>query len=223
MQVKSCEDIRIYLKAIPEYFCKDLIAKFRKGADHGQVIAGHVSAEGVSEYRNQEFLTAKDLHLADHADWSFVNADLHTQFILPCLKDYLQNYMYVLPTSVVDPGSCIMSLYEKNKGHFAPHKDSMGGLQSTRSLTIICYLNDVYHGGETRFFNQNFSVMPRTGSIAIFPSNFIYGHKGCPPVSNDKYITVSFAAVDVGDESLYARFKTDEARALQDMVKGVKL
>ena len=53
------------------------------------------------------------------------------------------------------------------------------------------------------FVNQDFRVTPARGSIAIFPSNFVYSHIGEVPKSGDKYITVSFASVDVGDKNKY--------------------
>jgi hypothetical protein len=97
----------------------------------------------------------------------------------------------------VDPESCILSLYEQNKGKFLPHQDAIG-YGDGRSLTVICYLNTVLNGGSTHFFNQDFRVGAVRGSIAIFPSNFVYAHEGEVRTSGDKYIAVSFANVDIG-------------------------
>jgi hypothetical protein len=195
------QDISVYLGVIPNRFCDKLIREFHKGFAFGEVIEGHVSAEGVDEYRSDNFLRSKDVHLYDHERWDDMNIELHSEYILPCLDNYLSDYQYVLREhSEVDPKSCIMSLYERDKGFFCPHQDSIGGLVPQRSLTIICYLNDVLYGGSTHFFNQKYRISPGVGNIAIFPSNFIYGHIGEPPKSGDKYITVSFASIDVGDE-----------------------
>lgn len=194
------DNISIYLNAIPASFCDKLIREFHAGFALKEVIDGHVSGEGVDEYRSDDLLVAKDIHLYDHERWDKYNVELHKKFILPVLSDYLKDYKYVLTEeSEVDPRSCIMSLYEKDRGHFCPHQDSVSGLTPQRSLTVICYLNTVVSGGTTYFFNQDYRVSPHVGSIAIFPSNFIYGHIGEKPLSGDKYITVSFCSVDIGD------------------------
>jgi hypothetical protein len=195
-------DIAVYANAIDDRFCDRLIREFHKGFALGEVIDGFVSNEEHDEYRSDEFLVAKDLHLYDHERWDDLSSRLHRLYILPVLRDYLADYQHVIgENSEVDPKSCIMSLYEKDRGHFSPHQDAVGGLVPQRSLTIICYLNDVSLGGETRFFNQGFSVSPVRGSILVFPSNFVYGHIGEMPRSNDKYITVSFSSVDLGISS----------------------
>lgn len=192
-------DIAIYPSALPARFCDKLIRQFHAGFTLGEVIDGHVSAEGVEAYRSDDFLVAKDLHLADHVRWDKLNVELHQEYVLPVLKDYLSSYEYVLADETgVDPRSCIMSLYERDRGHFCPHQDHLPGVD--RSVTIICYLNTVACGGETYFFNQDYKVSPAVGTVLMFPSNFVYGHVGNMPESGDKYITVSFASVDVGDE-----------------------
>ena len=192
------QDISLYLNAIPDQFCERLIREFHKGFTLGEVVDGHVSHDS-SDYRSDKFLKAKDIHMVDHERWDLYNAKLHRDFILPVLRDYLSSYKYVLAeSSKLDPTSCIMSLYEKDEGFFCPHQDFLP--ESDRSLTIICYLNTVDYGGATRFFNQDFNISPLRGSIAVFPSNFVYGHVGERPISGDKYITVSFASVDLGDE-----------------------
>ena len=201
-------DIALYLNAIPDEFCEKLIREFHKGFALKEVISGVVSAEGVGEYRSDDLLVAKDIHLYDHARWDGMNHDLHKKYLIPVLKNYLSDYKYILKTeSEIDPRSCIISLYEKNKGHFCPHQDALGGLEKQRSLTVICYLNTVYNGGCTHFFNQDYRVSPIRGSVVVFPSNFVYSHIGEKPVSGDKYITVSFVSVDVGDDSKLEHYK----------------
>jgi len=198
---KIVDDLSIYANAVPEYFCRDLVAKFEHGRRFGEVIDGFVSGDGVDSYKSGQFLTSEDVHMVEHERWDRARFDLHKLYILPVLQDYLSRYKHVsLAESRLDSASCIVSRYAKGEGHFAPHQDSIGGLSPQRSLTVICYLNSVYEGGDTFFFNQEFAVQPRLGSVLVFPSNFVYGHEGRPPISNDKYITVSFANVEVGNE-----------------------
>lgn len=211
------DDIALYIGAIPADFCDKVIREFHKGFALKEVIEGVVSAEGAEAYRSDDFLVAKDIHLSDHERWDRINCMLHTDYILPALSDYLKDYKYVVyGESQVYPRTCILSLYPKDKGHFCPHQDSIGGLNPQRSLTVLCYFNTVINGGCTNFFNQNFRVSPGVGNIVIFPSNFVYGHIGEPPLSGDKYISVSFASVDVGDENKIKHYMSNDKQLQEE-------
>lgn len=106
----------------------------------------------------------------------------------------------------------LMQKYNKNEGKYIYHTDSAIDIHESifnitktlsitnqnieifckekikhRILTFIFYLNDVNEGGETEFF-QLYRVRPKKGSLLIFPALSVYTHKGCIPISNDKYI-----------------------------------
>jgi len=201
MKKDKVGDIAVYSQVIDLEFCNALIREFHVGAGRGEVIEGVVSGEGVVSYRSDKLLVSKDIHFYDHERWDEANVDLHEKYLLPVVKDYLKDYKFVLEEETrIDPRSCIMSLYEKGRGQFCPHQDSVGGLTPQRSITVIAYLNTVDLGGCTEFFNQDCLVRPEIGSVLVFPSNFVYAHKGNVPISGDKYITVSFVSVDVGTE-----------------------
>lgn len=61
-----------------------------------------------------------------------------------------------------------------------------------RVLLFMFYLNDVEEGGETDFYYQNRSIKPKAGRMVIAPGYFTHTHRGCMPVSNDKYILTSW-------------------------------
>lgn len=59
---------------------------------------------------------------------------------------------------------------------------------SKRIATYVVYLNDVVEGGETEFLYQRKRVVPREGSIVIFPAAYTHTHRGNPPLRGVKYI-----------------------------------
>lgn len=61
-----------------------------------------------------------------------------------------------------------------------------------RNLLFMYYLNDVDEGGTTDFIYQNKSIQPQTGRMVIAPAYFTHTHRGCMPISNDKYILTSW-------------------------------
>ncbi len=63
--------------------------------------------------------------------------------------------------------------YEK-AGHLPEHSDH--GI-SSRTLSVVMYLNDDYIGGEISFTSVGVTIKPEAGSIIFFPSNFVFTHE----------------------------------------------
>lgn len=80
----------------------------------------------------------------------------------------------------------------------APHNEPLH-----RSLLFMFYLNDVDDGGQTEFFHQQRAVQPRAGRMVIAPAYFTHAHRGCTPISGDKYILTSWVLLQRA-EQLYA-------------------
>lgn len=71
-----------------------------------------------------------------------------------------------------------------------------------RSLLFMFYLNDVAEGGQTEFYYQNKAIKPKAGRMVVAPAYFTHTHRGCTPVSNDKYILTSWVLLNRA-ETLY--------------------
>jgi hypothetical protein len=67
-----------------------------------------------------------------------------------------------------------------------------------RTLLFMFYLNDVAEGGTTDFYYQQRSIQPKQGRMVIAPGYFTHTHRGCTPVSNDKYILTSWILSNPG-------------------------
>tara|TARA_Y100000114_G_scaffold91117_1_gene84594 strand:+ start:235 stop:765 length:531 start_codon:yes stop_codon:yes gene_type:complete len=57
-----------------------------------------------------------------------------------------------------------------------------------RIISSITYLNDNFEGGETEFYDQ--FIIPKSGQTLIFPSSFVFPHRGLPIKSGVKKIIV---------------------------------
>ncbi|CAK7994714.1 Oxoglutarate/iron-dependent dioxygenase [uncultured virus] len=85
---------------------------------------------------------------------------------------------------------------------FHLHSDNWSMQSASRQVSVIIYLNDVAEGGETDFEKLGVKVSPKRGRLLMFPSFYLYMHKGCEPISNDKYIIVCWCHFD-GDGHSY--------------------
>jgi hypothetical protein len=73
--------------------------------------------------------------------------------------------------------------------HYVPHHDTGPGLDH-RYLSIVCYLNDDFAGGQTSFPGLDYSVTPEAGKAIVFPSNYLHGSE--PITSGEKFVIVSW-------------------------------
>jgi len=112
------------------------------------------------------------------------------------LKKHYMEYIETIPSlqSINLVGEVWrIAKYNRREGFFNWHVDNTPSNKG-RLLSAIFYLNDVEEGGQTLFeLDQKIKdVKPVKGRLLIFPSLFCYKHKGSIPLSNDKYILITF-------------------------------
>jgi prolyl 4-hydroxylase len=88
---------------------------------------------------------------------------------------------------------------QEYKAHFDFFSSSSKAAKNNRISTIIMYLNDVEHGGETFFPKLNFSVSPRKGMAVYFEYfynnkniNELTLHGGAPVITGEKWVATQW-------------------------------
>lgn len=90
--------------------------------------------------------------------------------------------------------------------YFKTHVDH--GPFNCYTTSLVVYLNDDYEGGEIEWNRFGIKVKPTAGSIAVFPSNFIYEHESHLITSGMKYAVVimsDYNSLNHGAQSGQAR------------------
>lgn len=78
--------------------------------------------------------------------------------------------------------------YKKEEAFFQWHCEVTGAFNSHRILAFMTYLNDVKKGGETEFLYQKIKIKPQKGLTLIWPTNWMFTHRGITSFTEDKYI-----------------------------------
>jgi len=78
---------------------------------------------------------------------------------------------------------------EENEA-FDTHVDVQDYETARRFLAFMWYLNDVEAGGQTEFIDL--TVVPKRGTLIIFPPMWMFPHRGLEPNSNSKYILSTY-------------------------------
>ncbi|AXN41587.1 2OG-Fe(II) oxygenase [Peribacillus butanolivorans] len=88
---------------------------------------------------------------------------------------------------------------QEYKAHFDFFTSSSKATKNNRISTIIMYLNDVEHGGETFFPKLNLSVSPRKGMAVYFEYfytdknvNELTLHGGAPVITGEKWVATQW-------------------------------
>ena len=82
--------------------------------------------------------------------------------------------------------------YLRSDGWYGRHFDA--GPPNRRVISSVLYLNTLNEGGETYFHDFDISVKPKAGSMVVFPSNYAYAHSAKSPISEDKFVAVTWFA-----------------------------
>jgi hypothetical protein len=75
------------------------------------------------------------------------------------------------------------------------HSDVTNKDSAKRFVSMVCYLNDDFKGGETTVPNFNYKSKVSTGAVMMFPTTWSYLHKGNPIKSGSgspKYVLGTF-------------------------------
>ncbi len=110
-----------------------------------------------------------------------------------CLRDYRAQWPFLagfVPKLHVGPFN--MQRYEEG-GHFSGvHSEKTSFSKLHRLLVWMTYLNTADDGGETEFVLYGLKVKPASGKTLIWPAEWTHAHRGCPVLSDEKYIVTGW-------------------------------
>lgn len=104
--------------------------------------------------------------------------------------DYIDRHQ--LAMSVLDPFEISplfnMQRYNPEEGFLGWHCERASSNYSNRLLAWMVYLNTVTDRGETEFYYQHHFEPAVEGKLVIWPSDWMYLHRGIPSLTQSKYV-----------------------------------
>lgn len=179
--------IRVYQNALPKDVCEEIIRRYEASPQkyRGIVKDPHGRSKVNPKHKNNE-----EVVISRRKDWQDIHEVLHTS-----LFHNFKKYTKDMPVRLGEFGysGFYMKKYANDGKEFYDwHCDGGSFGVCRRFMTAIWYLNGVEEGGETEFKYYDKPVKPKEGQLLFFPSEFMYEHKGNPPITNPKYIIVTF-------------------------------
>jgi predicted 2-oxoglutarate/Fe(II)-dependent dioxygenase YbiX len=92
-------------------------------------------------------------------------------------------------------------------GHYVPHVDAEAPLRDEelglelwektldRDLSVVCFLNDDFAGGELQFPDLGLVIPPQAGTLVCFPADHHYLHGVQPVTAGHRYTLVTWLRV----------------------------
>ena len=198
-------DKYVYIKenVLSKEICNKIIKLFEE--DTTNQYAGRV-AGGIMQ---------KDIKNTIDYNRPFCDDNKHWGKIVPLLKyetaHHLQEYLNIIEKHIQTADNtfqnytdkiyelldiALLHKYEKGEGVYSTHTDDTIREGLERRMVFLFYLNDVEEGGETIVLKTH-KIKPEAGKLLVFPASWAFPHKGCVPLSNDKYVVSIWAYVRI--------------------------
>ncbi|MGI5310527.1 2OG-Fe(II) oxygenase [Rheinheimera sp. WS51] len=126
-----------------------------------------------------------------------ITQDNYAQFGAPKAADFMRTLYRLGP---IQAQKYQAGLGNYNYWHSEVYPQQGGTEPLHRTLLFMFYLNDVTEGGQTEFYYQKKSIKPKAGRMVIAPAYFTHTHRGCIPISNDKYILTSWILFNTAEQ-----------------------
>ena len=188
--------INLYENAIPKEVCNEIIErletllsdkedpKYKWSTSFVNEYQAVSSARSCADFKYGESNKDPESEKGKEAQSLY---DLVDNAVKVCLGDYESTWL--LKMNYFEVFNFVK--YEGGE-YFKIHADD--GPYSSYTISLVVYLNDDYDGGEIEWNRFGLKVKPSAGSIAIFPSTFIYEHASHDIKDGTKYAVVIMTA-----------------------------
>tara|TARA_B110000503_G_C6999305_1_gene350818 strand:- start:247 stop:837 length:591 start_codon:yes stop_codon:yes gene_type:complete len=183
--------------AIRLELCQSFIQTFEASNEKQPgVLYGPEGASSISGKKSTD-ITFTPQYLS-HPQWGPLLSHL-----LPAIEKGKQDYVqrHDLAMSKMDPFEISshfnIQRYEPGEGFFSWHCERATVKYSKRVLVWMLYLNTVTDRGETEFYYQHHFEPATAGKLVIWPSDWMYLHRGVASLTQSKYILTGwFTQID---------------------------
>lgn len=176
---------------IDETVCDGLINYHRESPDKGSGLVGVVGGQNdlqVSSSRKVSTDVSASIHDEDDRIRSY-----KTQ-LFTGLDNYKERYPALKGNiwfwGVAEPFN--IQHYEPNQGYLSWHCERAQPKSNNRLLVFMTYLNDVSDGGQTEWEYLGLSVAPVKGLTIIWPTDWMYLHRGVTSQTQKKTIATGW-------------------------------
>jgi hypothetical protein len=184
--------IEVYPNTYEKEYCEEIIKHF------------NVMARNKVTYNQNNLEVNQDNRIV--FDWAHTQSQYHYDYNLcdyfykklhdTYTEQYMEKYQMLKQSEQHSPKGMSIQKSLPHQGYHAWHAEAADIGSSSRVMNYMLYLNDVEEGGETEFLYQGVKLKPTAGSLVIFPTSYMYPHRGNPIYKGEKYIITGWYTYD---------------------------
>lgn len=168
--------------------CDKIIDYYETSAEK---FAGHCQTNFGEKIVDKSFKDCTEANLQNNENLCRKYVDL----LQECCREYIKKYPFCdhySPWKIREQIN--IQKYEPGQAFHHYHTERVGpnGIQATRHLVFMTYLNDIQVGGETEFPQQNIFIRSKKGLTVIWPADWTHTHRGIPAPMETKYIVTGW-------------------------------
>lgn len=181
--------IGIYKDVLPLEFCNTIIDTFDYYQNTNSVWDdGHQFANSVAGRFNWSLDVQ---HMAPNIKWDRPERYLN-DILYDCLDEYVDVYGHLKTNKFYSLTQKVQKTPAGGGYHVWHDENTDGGEHSSRKMVWMAYLNDNFEGGETEFLYYTRRIIPKTGTLLIWPAGLTHAHRGGLVLSNCKYVVTGW-------------------------------
>jgi len=199
MNKEFFEHIALYHDVYPQGYCQHLISEFDRLESAGAG-SNRQQSEGALKHAkddHQIFVNIRNHNMLPFQDKN--TADLFFDGLQQCYDDYTAKYSVLKDNGNIRATHMKMQRTGPGGGYHVWHAEQGPGLQVSRVLTYMLYLNSIVpeDGAETEFLYQKKRFSPTENTMVLWPAAYTHAHRGNPVLgANHKYIVTGWFYYD---------------------------
>jgi predicted 2-oxoglutarate/Fe(II)-dependent dioxygenase YbiX len=177
--------VHVFDNILPSHFCEEIIYEYKNSGDWSDALVGGGVVSKESRNCNQILISEHEIISKNEEIRRSIDDRLHK-----CVMGSVEKYQQEHPLFNIDIDTGYQ-LLRYNEGEFyTQHTDSFKEQQ--RSVSCSIQLNEDYEGGELALFDREIVIRTATGSVIMFPSNFMYPHEIMPVMKGTRYSIITW-------------------------------
>lgn len=179
------EFVKVFDDAIPLDLCDKIIEEYRDDDNwQAALVGGGIVNDAVRRVNSIQM---------DDPSVIYKNFDTRQRLNFEMNESIfyaIQKFRKIAPSMNAEANSGY-GLLRYNEGDFyREHTDSF--INHPRHVSCSFHLNDDYEGGEFAFFNREFKIKAKKGSLVMFPSNFMFPHEILTVTKGTRYSIITW-------------------------------
>ena len=111
---------------------------------------------------------------------------------MSCFNQYIHKYGHLATAAAMYSTTQKVQKTPAGGGYHVWHDENTTMSHCTRKVVWMFYLNDDFKGGETEFLYYHKRIVPKKGTLLLWPAGMTHAHRGGLVTEGMKYVVTGW-------------------------------